>query len=119
MSEQNNKPADVPIHPPATGYTQPQHFPKIVVMHSGEDEIKNKVRDLYIDLYVKLHEIYKSDQIFALAYQAIIDYENYWIELKTRVNVNFEEDIKKFGGQEAIDALKNLDKEKNSSRRKR
>jgi len=93
-------------------------FPKIVMMHSQEDELKTKTKEIYIHLFSKLHELYSSAQIFAMAYQAAMDFENYWIELKTRVNINFEDEIKKYAGAEAVKELKKMTKEKENAKRR-
>ena len=113
MSEDKGPKQTIPVG----HYNKTQQFPKIVMMHSGEDVLTAKVRDLYNSLYIKYHEVYKSDQIFALAYQATVDFEKNWKELKAHVNVNFEKELKENGGEAAIELFKKLDKD--SSRRKR
>jgi hypothetical protein len=97
-------------------------YPKIVVMPAGQDVFKDKVRENYLALYVKLHELYSTEKIFAMAWQAAVDFEKYWKELNTHVNVNFEEDIEKYAGPEALKEIKALydkDKSKNKTRRSR
>lgn len=96
----------------------PETYPKIVLMHATEDELKIKTKEIYIHLYAKLHEVYSTSQIFAMAYQAAVDFENYWIELKTRVNVNFEADIKKYAGEDAVKELKKMTRDKENAKRK-
>ena len=98
--------------------SQTEHYPKIVLMHSSEDEMKIKTKEIYINLYSKLHEVYSTAQIFAMAYQSAVDFESYWTELKTRVNISFEDDIKKYAGPEALKELKKMTKEKESIKRK-
>jgi hypothetical protein len=115
MSEAPLNRTSVPSPPPPNNNNT---YPKIVLMHSTEDEMKIKTKEIYIHLYAKLHELYSTSQIFAMAYQASVDFESYWIELKTRVNINFESDIRKYAGEDAVKALKKMTKEKENLKRK-
>ena len=112
------KPLNQTPLPAGQASRQPEHYPKIVLMHSTEDDMKIKTKEIYSDLYSKLHDIYSTSQLFAMAYQSAVDFESYWTELKTRVNISFEDDIKKYAGPEALKELKKMTKEKESIKRK-
>lgn len=116
MSEEKSK---QPVPSPANSFSFSKNYPRIVVMNNKEDVFKNRVIDLYNQLYLKDHDRYTTEQIFALAYQATLDFENYWTEISTHVNINFEDEIKKYGGPEALEAVKKLSKEKEAKRRTR
>lgn len=104
--------------PEPNSFVKSETYPKIVVMHGNEDEFRKQLWDVYAPLYVKLHDVYTTEHIFSLAHKAATDFEGYLTELKTHVNVNFEEEIRKHVGEEAVKELKRIQKEKEQAKRR-
>ena len=70
-----------------------EQFPKIVKIEGGVDPFREMVKEFYLAIFLKNHEIYTPEKIFALALNAAQEFDKCYKELHTRINVNFEKEV--------------------------
>jgi hypothetical protein len=88
-----------------TGREDMEKFPRIVKVEGAVDEMKEMVKEFYLALYLKEHERYDTQKIFALALTAAEEFQKNYKELNTRVNINFEEQLKEHVSDEAVEEV--------------